>query len=107
VAGEVIQVALSAVEAFLGRISDPQPSSRPTSMPEAAHQAIMFTDIVESTEMTARLGDVAATELVRAHDALVRWALARYDGREIKHLGDGIMASFGSIQAAVECASAI
>lgn len=108
VAGEVIQVALSAVEAFLGRINDPQPSSQPTSLkPEPAHRAIMFTDIVGSTEMTARLGDVAATELVRAHDALVRRALARHNGREVKHLGDGIMASFESTSAAVECARAI
>ncbi|WP_112662330.1 nickel-binding protein [Microvirga flavescens] len=108
VAGEVIQVALSAVEAFLGRISDPQ-SSHPseTVMPEPGHRSIMFTDIVESTEMTARLGDVASTELVRAHDALIRRALARHDGREVKHLGDGIMASFESTVAAVECAKAI
>ena len=35
----------------------------------------MFTDIVGSTEMTARLGDSAALELVRAHDALVRRGL--------------------------------
>ena len=74
---------------------------------DSGHRAIMFTDIVESTEMTARLGDVAATELVRAHDALVRRALARHDGREVKHLGDGIMASFDSTSAAVECARTI
>lgn len=108
VAGEIIDVSLSAVEAFLGRISDPQPTTpSPSAVAEPAHRAIMFTDIVESTEMTARLGDVAATELVRAHDALVRRALARYSGREVKHLGDGIMASFDSTPAAVECAKAI
>ncbi len=108
VAGEVIQVAVSAVEAFLGRISDPQPSSQHASpAPEPARRAIMFTDIVGSTEMTARLGDVAAIELVRVHDALVRRALARHNGREVKHLGDGIMASFDSIIAAVECATVI
>jgi class 3 adenylate cyclase len=67
----------------------------------------MFTDMVESTEMTARLGDLAATELVRAHDALVRRALAQHDGREVKHLGDGIMASFDAAQAAVGCAREI
>jgi hypothetical protein len=39
---------------------------------DPAHRAIMFTDIVGSTEMTARLGDVVATELIRAHDSLVR-----------------------------------
>jgi class 3 adenylate cyclase len=108
VAGEIIDVSLSAVEAFLGRISDPEPTPEHTrSVGQPAHRAIMFTDIVESTEMTARLGDTAATELVRAHDALVRRALARHDGREVKHMGDGIMASFDFALAAVECARAI
>jgi class 3 adenylate cyclase len=108
VAGEIIDVALSAVDAFLGRISDPAPTV-PSRMllGDPAHRTIMFTDIVESTEMTARLGDQAATELVRAHDSLVRRALARHDGREVKHLGDGIMASFDSAQSAVECARVI
>lgn len=105
---EIIEVALSAVEAFLGRISDPKPALRSVNVGmDSGHRTIMFTDIVGSTEMTARLGDVAATELVRAHDALVRRALARYNGREVKHLGDGIMASFDSGAAAVEGAKSI
>jgi len=108
VAGEIIDVSLAAVEAFLGRISDPQPMAQGTHVIEdPAHRAIMFTDIVESTEMTARLGDTMATELIRAHDSLVRRALARFDGREVKHLGDGIMATFDSTEAGVECARAI
>ncbi len=68
VAGEIVEVALSAVEAFLGRIQDPDP---PTGQSSAAinsgHRAIMFTDIVDSTMMTNRLGDRIATEMVRAH----------------------------------------
>jgi class 3 adenylate cyclase len=108
VAGEIIEVSLTAVEAFLGRISDPESASHPAhGLNDPAHRTVMFTDIVESTEMTARLGDAAATELVRAHDSLVRRALARCSGREVKHLGDGIMASFDSTQAAVECARTI
>ena len=57
----------------------------------------MFTDIVGSTEMTARLGDAAALELVRVHDALVRRGLAAHGGREVKHTGDGIMAAFDDV----------
>jgi len=45
----------------------------------------MFTDIVGSTEMTGRLGDVAALDLVRAHDALVRRELNAHRGREVKY----------------------
>ena len=105
---DVIEVDLSAVEAFLGRVSDPPPSG-PQAEPsiDAALRAIMFTDIVESTAMTARLGDARAVEMVRAHDALVRRALKEKRGREVKHLGDGIMASFDDTAAAVECARSI
>jgi class 3 adenylate cyclase len=108
VAEEIVEVSLSAVEAFLGRITDPTPpAGRAESDMDAGHRTIMFTDIVGSTEMTARLGDSAATELVRAHDALVRRALDQNHGREVKHLGDGIMAVFGAAQAAIACAKDI
>ena len=70
-------------------------------------RAVMFTDIVGSTEMTARLRDSAALELVRAHDALVRGGLAAYGGREIKHTGDGIMASFDNVANSVRAAADI
>jgi class 3 adenylate cyclase len=67
----------------------------------------MFTDIVDSTGMTARLGDARSVEMVRAHDAIVRRALKDRRGREVKHTGDGIMASFDDAIAAVECARAV
>ena len=108
VARDVIEVDLSAVEAFLGRVADPAPTpAMPEGHVDAALRAIMFTDIVDSTAMTARLGDVRAVEMVRAHDALVRRALKDKGGREVKHTGDGIMASFADPAAAVDCARAI
>jgi class 3 adenylate cyclase len=108
VARDVIEVDLSAVEAFLGRVSDPTPTGAGERvMVDAALRTIMFTDIVDSTAMTARLGDARAVEMIRAHDALVRRALKDKSGREVKHTGDGIMASFDDTTAAVECARAI
>jgi hypothetical protein len=108
VAKDVIEVDLSAVEAFLGRVSDPTPSGLEARVAfDAALRAIMFTDIVDSTGMTARLGDARAVEMVRAHDAMVRRALKDKRGREVKHTGDGIMASFDETNAAVGCARAI
>jgi class 3 adenylate cyclase len=104
-AGEVVEVSLAAVEAFLGRIQDPAPPpGRSTGGVDAARRAIMFTDIVGSTEMTTRLGDRLSTELVRAHDSIVRRCLAAFDGREVKHTGDGIMASFPDSTRGVDCA---
>ncbi len=108
VATDVIEVDLSAIHAFLGRVSDPAPSSSGTETPvDSALRAVFFTDIVDSTGMTARLGDTRSVEMVRAHDSLVRGALADHAGREVKHTGDGIMASFNEIPAAVDCACVI
>jgi adenylate cyclase len=44
---------------------------------------------------------------VRAHNAIVREALAAHGGTEIKHTGDGIMASFASAVGALGCAVAV
>jgi class 3 adenylate cyclase len=68
---------------------------------------ILFTDIESSTTLTQKLGDEKAQELVRAHNLLVREGLAQFGGSEIKHTGDGIMASFASASGAVNCAVAI
>jgi class 3 adenylate cyclase len=70
-------------------------------------RTILFTDIVGSTSLTRKLGDEAAMELLAVHDKIVRDALANLSGREVKHLGDGIMASFVSAAAAVKCATQV
>jgi adenylate cyclase len=63
--------------------------------------AIVFTDIVGSTDMTSTVGDIKAQEILRAHNSAVRSALGRFSGREIKHTGDGIMATFERVPDAV------
>lgn len=70
-------------------------------------RTVLFTDIVESTSLTQKLGDDVAMEFLRIHDNVVRDALAASKGREVKHTGDGIMASFISAVAAVRCAAQI
>ena len=105
---DIIAVDLAAVEAFLGRISHPHSgSSAAAPKVDAGLRAVMFTDIVGSTEMMTRLGDAAALELVRVHDALVRRGLAVNQGREVKHTGDGIMAVFNNVASAVRAAADI
>ena len=105
IATDISPVDLAAVEAFLGRIGDPERHRVRLPQMDTGLRAVMFTDIVGSTEMTARLGDTAALELVRAHDALVRRGLAAYRGREVKHTGDGIMAAFDDVAHAVRAAA--
>jgi class 3 adenylate cyclase len=67
-------------------------------------RTVLFTDVVNSTSLTQLLGDEAALAILGVHDAIVRDALSELGGREIKHTGDGIMASFVSAAAAVRCA---
>ena len=70
-------------------------------------QSIVFTDIESSTALTQRIGDSAAHELLLVHDRAVRDAVEQYGGNEVKHTGDGIMASFDSAVRAVEASLAI
>ena len=70
---------------------------------------IMFTDIVGSTELAARLGDRAWRELLGRHDRGVRNVLDRHRGREVKTIGDGFLAVFDGagrgVRAAVDVRS--
>jgi class 3 adenylate cyclase len=105
---EIIEVDPTAVEAFLGRVNDPPGAAVGNSLSvDSAFRAIMFTDLKDSTAITTRLGEAKAMHLLRVHNSFVRTALRTHAGREVKHLGDGIMASFASITQAVECAIAI
>jgi len=63
---------------------------------------VLFTDMVGSTDMTQARGDAAAQEIVRRHNLIVRGALSRFGGKEVKHTGDGIMASFLSAAGAID-----
>src|SRR5881394_3067384 len=67
-------------------------------------RTILFTDVANSTALTQSLGDAAALAILGMHDTIVRDALSALGGREIKHTGDGIMASFVSAASAVRCA---
>ena len=68
---------------------------------------ILFTDVAGSTSLTQRLGDAKAREVLRAHERIVREALKAHSGSEIKHTGDGIMASFSSGRRALQSAIAM
>lgn len=69
--------------------------------------AVLFTDLADSTSLLDRLGDEAFERLLQTSFALQREALAAHDGREVKTLGDGLMAVFPSALAAVRCAAAM
>jgi class 3 adenylate cyclase len=68
---------------------------------------VLFTDIVDSTKRAAALGDREWRALLDRHDGIVRQQLSRFRGREIKHTGDGFLATFDGPARAVRCATAI
>ena len=69
--------------------------------------AVMFTDIINSTALTQKLGDHGAQEMVHIHNRLVRSEIVAQMGKEVKHMGDGIMCSFNTPTAAVEAGVAM
>lgn len=94
--------ALDALPGAMERWNKPADNQAPQRI-----TAVMFTDMVGSTDITQTQGDLAAQELVRRHNGIVRNALAEFGGREVKHTGDGIMASFASTASAVDAAVTI
>jgi class 3 adenylate cyclase len=100
-----LEVALRAIDEFLGagQASGPE---RPPSTPAAVH-TILFTDVEGSTAMTQRLGDARARDVMREHERVTRECLRAHGGSEVKTMGDGFMASFGSAVKALECAVAV
>jgi len=89
---------------FVGTASEPAPT--PAQAPSGL-VTILFTDMEGSTALTQRLGDARAQDILRQHNTVIRDALKAHGGSEIKHTGDGIMASFGSASRALNCAVAI
>jgi class 3 adenylate cyclase/GTPase SAR1 family protein len=69
--------------------------------------ALVFTDVVGSTALAAKLGDKRMNEVRRAHFAQHRKLIEKYKGREIKTIGDSFMAAFKSVDKALDYAMAL
>jgi pimeloyl-ACP methyl ester carboxylesterase len=93
--------ALAALSRFL---DVPPVTPGPGAPGEGRPMVVLVTDMVDSTAWTTRLGDRRAQELVRAHNSVVRAALATWGGTEVRHTGDGILASFPAVSPALRCA---
>ena len=111
-ATKIIEVAPEIAEGFMG--GSEINSAGAAIVPGGAQndrdpgiRTVMFTDLVDSTAITQRIGDDAAMAYLELHDKVVRDALAATGGREVKHTGDGIMACFFSAVAAARCAARI
>jgi class 3 adenylate cyclase len=98
-AGDV-DVVIDEVEEFLT-------GARGAADPDRALATVLFTDIVESTEALARVGDRRWREVLDAHDALVVRQLARFGGVLVDTAGDGLLATFDGPARAIRCGLAL
>jgi class 3 adenylate cyclase len=98
--GDIDELA-GAVGSFLASIRNEE------SAFDRVFATVMFTDIVNSTAQSAALGDEGWRNVQDAHDAVVRAQLARFNGKEIRKMGDGFLATFDGPGRAVRCALAI
>jgi class 3 adenylate cyclase len=103
VPNEIIAVSENDVFRFLGRVNDPVDHSQAA----AAFRTILFTDLKGSTSLLEEVGATAYMGLLEEHDLIIRRSLVAWRGREVKHTGDGVMASFDDTANALRCALVI
>ena len=99
--------SIGDTDAFLGEVEEFLTGTRHEREPDRMLATVLFTDICKSTERAAELGDARWRELLERHDKLVRRALDRHRGREIKRTGDGFLATFDGPARAIRCAGSI
>jgi class 3 adenylate cyclase len=103
VPNEIIAVSEDDVFRFLGRVGEAVDHT-PLATP---FRTILFTDLMGSTSLLQEVGQQAFMGLLAEHDLIIRRSLVASRGREVKHTGDGIMASFEDVANALHCALAI
>ncbi|MET0802231.1 MAG: adenylate/guanylate cyclase domain-containing protein [Actinomycetota bacterium] len=96
----------SSIEVVAAAVSE-QHDSYASLQTDAGTVTIVFSDIESSTERALELGDAKWVELLGVHNAIVRRAVARHHGREIKAQGDGFMLAFPSARSALHCMSEV
>ena len=92
-------------EALLGEIEEFLTGERHQVESDRMLATVLFTDICGSTERAAQLGDRSWRYMLERHDALFRRALDRHRGREVKHTGDGFLATFDGPARTIRCAA--
>jgi class 3 adenylate cyclase len=104
---DVLPVQPEAIEFTGAEIEEFLTGSRTPPAKDRALHTMLFTDMVDSTQRAAELGDADWRQLLDRHDNLVRKQLAHFKGHEVKTTGDGFFATFDGPERAVRCALAI
>lgn len=88
-------------------VSSPRRAARGFGVVTTQTVTVLFTDLVGSTELSARLDPQRADEMRQTHFSLLRSAIQTAGGTEVKNLGDGLMVAFTSLSRALACAVAM
>jgi class 3 adenylate cyclase len=94
-------------DALVDEIEEFLTGARSGAEADVLTMTVVFTDIVASTEQQSRVGPREWSRLTDRHDAMVRAALARHRGHEVKTTGDGFLATFDATGRALRCAADI
>jgi class 3 adenylate cyclase len=95
------------IEPLVGEVEEFLTGARRAPDVDRVLATIVFTDIVGSTAVAARVGDRGWRDLLERHNAIVRRQLERFRGQEVDTAGDGFLASFDGPARAIRCARAI
>lgn len=98
---------LGDVDTLLDEVEQHVTGTPPSPRSDRALATVLFTDLVDSTAMAARLGDRRWSRLLDEHDAVVARALARHRGRKVNPTGDGVLVVFDGPGRAIRCGGAI
>ncbi|MGI8793108.1 MAG: adenylate/guanylate cyclase domain-containing protein, partial [Acidimicrobiales bacterium] len=96
----------AGVDALMGTVAEQWRELRTRVAPEGT-VTIMFSDIEGFTTIMERLGDHQASVLLKEHNDIIRGAVEKHRGFEVKNQGDGFMMAFDSASRALRCAIAI
>ncbi len=106
--GEDSLLSAGDTEAVIGEVEEFLTGGRRGTPQERALLTVLFTDVVDATGRAAHLGDARWRDLLAAHDRVVRAEIERFDGQEVKTIGDAFLVIFdGAPSRALRCARAI
>jgi AraC-like DNA-binding protein len=109
---EIIQVNSDVVNAFLGRIKDPEhaieePDTHVKIFSDPAFRVILVTKTLDARLLHHKFGKERTEELLLLYSTIVRDQSKNYGGREVYLKEDGFVISFVSASQAMECALSI
>lgn len=109
---DIIVVNPEVVQAFLGRIQDPEKTIRPPDtnlkvFADPAFRIILLTKTMDARLLQHALGKERAQELLLLYSSIVREQSRNFNGSEVYRREEGFVISFTSHSQALECALAI